>query len=111
MLIYFTQDEFGDAIMWLKDTGILNKLKHDVMNPPFPIPDPSVRYKQPLILRQLGIVMIILVAGLTAALIVFAGEYWMGRKGGRASKQTESFPLKGRSVMHENYEDYFVPVA
>ena len=92
--------------MWLKDTGILDKLKHDVMNPPIPIPDPRVRYREPLILRQLGIVMIILVAGLIVALIVFAGEFCMGWKGWRASKQTESFPLKGRRVMHENYQNY-----
>ena len=60
--------------MWLKDTGILDKIKYDVMKPPIPIPDPRVRYNQPLILRQLGIIMIVLVVGLCIATLVFVVE-------------------------------------
>ena len=71
---------FSTTIMWLRDTGILNKLKFDVMNPPIPIPDPKLRHKQPLILRQLGIIMIILVVGLNIALVVFLCEVWISRK-------------------------------
>ena len=63
--------------MWLTDTGILDKLKIDALNPPIPIPDPKLRHKQPLILRQLGIIMIILVVGLALALIVFILEVWL----------------------------------
>ena len=61
--------------MCLRDTGILDKIKNDVMNPPFPIPDPKVRYKKPLILRQLGIIMITLIAGLFIATISFLVEH------------------------------------
>ena len=61
--------------MWLRDTGILDKIKNDVMNPPFPIPDPKVRYKKPLILRQLGIIMITLIVGLFIATIAFLVEH------------------------------------
>ena len=57
--------------MWLRDTGILDKLKTDALNPPIPIPDPKLRHKQPLILRQLGGIMILLVVGLAFAIIVF----------------------------------------
>ena len=60
--------------MWLKDTGILNKLKYDVMDPPIPIPDPKLRHKQPLILKQLGIILIILVVGHIIAFVVFIME-------------------------------------
>ena len=60
--------------MWLRDTGILDKIKYDIMKPPIPIPDPRVRYNQPLILRQLGIIMIVLVAGLVIATVVFIVE-------------------------------------
>ena len=71
---------FSTTMMWLRDTGILNKLKFDVMNPPIPIPDPKLRHKQPLILRQLGIIIIILVVGLNIALIVFLWEVCISRK-------------------------------
>ena len=57
--------------MWLRDTGILEKVKYDTMNPPIPIPDAYVRINQPLILGQLGIIMIIVVVGLSIATIVF----------------------------------------
>ena len=60
--------------MWLRDTGILDKVKYDIMNPPIQIPDPTVRHNQPLILRQLGIIMIILVVGLAIGAIVFFVE-------------------------------------
>ena len=42
-MMRLTQPDFLNTIMWLKDTGILNKLKYDVMNPPMPIPIPRVR--------------------------------------------------------------------
>ena len=71
------QAMFSTTIMWLRDTGILNKLKFDVMNPPIPIPDPKLRHKQPLILRQLSIIIIILVVGLSIALVVFLCEVWI----------------------------------
>ena len=66
--------KFTNEIMWLRDTGILEKLKYDVLNPPIPIPDPTMRHNQPLILRQLGIIMIILVVGLAVGTIVFFVE-------------------------------------
>ena len=60
--------------MWLRDTGILEKVKNEVMNAPNQIPDPRVRYNQPLILRQLGIIMIIVIVGLFISIIVFLME-------------------------------------
>ena len=71
---HLTQALFSSSIMWLKDTGILNKLKYDVMDPPIPIPDPKLRHKQPLILKQLGIILIILVVGHIIAFVVFIME-------------------------------------
>ena len=66
--------KFTNAIMWLKDTGILDKVKYDAMNPPIPKPDPTMRRNKALILRQLGIIMIILVVGLALGMIVFFVE-------------------------------------
>ena len=67
--------------MVLRDNGILDKLKYDVLNPPFPIPVPMVRNNQALILRQLGIIMIILVVGLSIAIFVFFVELHTRRSG------------------------------
>ena len=60
--------------MWLKDTGILERVKYDIFRPGIQIPDPRVRRNQPLILKQLGIIMIVLVVGLFMATIVFFVE-------------------------------------
>ena len=61
--------------MWLSDTGILERIKYDVLKPGIQIPDPRVRHNQPLILRQLGIIMIVLVVGLFIATIAFMVEF------------------------------------
>ena len=63
--------------MWLRDTGVLDKLAFDALNPPIPIPDPKLRHKQPLIFSQLGGIMILLVVGLAFAIIVFILELWL----------------------------------
>ena len=94
-MMRLTQPDFLITIMWLKDTGILNKLKYDVMNPPIPIPIPRVRDKEPLILRQLGITMIILAVGLFIALTVFIGELCMKRR----TKQKQQSELSERNVV------------
>ena len=81
------------SIMWLKDTGILERVKYDVFNPAIPIPDPRVRYNQPLILRQLGIVMIILVVGLFIATIVFLVELLKKPKLNNAPKAEDGIEM------------------
>ena len=72
--------------MWLKDTGILERVKLEVLTPAIQIPDQKVRHNQPLILRQLGIIMIILVIGLFMATIVFLLELLKKPKSLNASK-------------------------
>ena len=76
----YLQAKFSTTVMWLKDTGILNKLKFDAMSPPIPIPDPKLRHKQPLILRQLSIIFILLVVGLSTALGAFLSELCLRSK-------------------------------
>ena len=65
--------------MWLRDCGILDKILYDVIRPMTPIPDPQVRRDQPLILSQLGIVMIVLAVGLVLSIPVFLCELKKGR--------------------------------
>ena len=74
------QARFSPSIMWLRDTGILNKMKFDVLSPKISVPMAKVRLNQPLILKQLGIIMIILIVGLTIALIMFIMELRLCRK-------------------------------
>ena len=73
-MAYLIKDKLRHTIMWLKDTGILEKLKYDAVNPPYLIPDPIVRVDEPLILKQLGIIMMFLAAGLFIGTIVFLVE-------------------------------------
>ena len=94
------KSKFTKAIMWLKDTGILDKIKYDVMNPPIPIPDPTVRHKQPLILRQLGIIMIVLVVGLAIATFIFFIELCKRPKSRRAQKPVDRVKLSERHNTH-----------
>ena len=89
---------FKITFMWLKDTGILDKLKYDVMNPPIPIPDPTVRHNQPLILKQLGIIMIILVVGLTIGTIVFFIEFCKGPKSRKAPESAGGIEMTEQQV-------------
>ena len=77
--------------MWLKDTGILEKLKYDAMNPPYLIPDPIVRFNEPLILKQLGIIMILLVASLSIGTIVFFMELFKRPKLNNTSETKWSY--------------------
>ena len=86
--------------MWLRDTGILKKLKYDILNPPIPIPEPTVRHKHPLILRQLGIIMIILVVGLAIATIAFFIELCKRMKSRNAPKSAEKIELSERHDTH-----------
>ena len=65
--------------MWLRDTGILERLKNDVVRPPFTVPYPQVRHDQPLIMSQLGMIIIVLAAGLGLSIPVFLGELMKGR--------------------------------
>ena len=65
------QRAFNNDITWLRDTGVLQKLKLDSFRPPFPIPDPKVRHDLPLTIYQLGIVVIVLTIGLIFSIDTF----------------------------------------
>ena len=88
--------------MWLRDTGILDKVKYDVMNPPIPIPDPTVRRNQPLILRQLAIIMIIIIVGWVIGIIAFFVELFIRPKSGKTHQSRDGMKLKGRVDRHAN---------
>ena len=61
-------------MMWLQNTGILDKMFYRVLNPPFEIPLPKVRANEPLNLDQLGTAAMVMAAGMIISSIVFLGE-------------------------------------
>ena len=88
--------------MWLRDTGILDKLKYDVMNPPIPILEPTMRHNQPLIVRQLAIIMIIVVFGLAIGTIVFFVEICIRSKSKQSPESTDGTKPKAIVERHDN---------
>ena len=70
----YLQDLFQNSTMWLRDTGILNKLWADELNAPIHVPDPKVRVNEPLDVYQVGTAFIIEAGGLVLALLGFLLE-------------------------------------
>ena len=91
---------FHNDVMWLRDTGILERLKYDIVRPPLPIPYPRVRRDQPLIISQLGIVMIVLAVGLGLSFHVFLGELMRGRGMKKINEVEERKNLSLTKVEH-----------
>ena len=91
---FLAQALFQNATMWLRDTGILNKLRYDVLNPPIPIPDPTMRHNQPLIIYQLGIIMIIFLIGIMISIFALITELLKFRKMKRVGQRKSSLGLQ-----------------
>ena len=75
--------------MWLRDTGVLNKIKDDGLIRPIPIPLPKVWKDEPLNLYQLGIIMIVFVFGMVSSICIFLFEV---RKGNKTKKTASNEP-------------------
>ena len=58
----------------MRDTGVLNKMKYDALNPPVAVPLPKVWKDEPLNLSQLGIIMMVFVGGVLSSIIAFVLE-------------------------------------
>ena len=68
------QGLFQNDVMWLRDTGILDKMKYDMLKTEMSDPLPKVWKDKPLNLYQLGIIMIITLLGVTSSIMVFIWE-------------------------------------
>ena len=100
IFLYAFQRIFHNDVVWLRDTGILEKIKYEIIRPPFPIPDPKVRHDQPLIMSELGIVMIILAVGHILSLPVFFCELLRGRSKKLKDQQLgdSTMPAEGENI-------------
>ena len=70
----YLQNLFQNATMWLRDTGMLNKLRDDELNATVHEPDPKVRINEPLNFYQIGIAFMVVAGGLVLALFGFLLE-------------------------------------
>ena len=69
------QDLFHNSTMWLRDTGILNKLKYRAMEPDIYQPAPKIQpNNQPLVLTELSLAMFLEMGGIALAVIAFILE-------------------------------------
>ena len=77
-----------NATMWLRDTGILHKIRYDVIkrsnNYTMKIPRPKVQPKDhSLTIKEVGITIVILAIGLSFSIIAFLVELfhiWRSRR-------------------------------
>ena len=68
--------------MWLRDTGVLEKMKYDMIDTEMLDPLPKVWKNKSLSLLQLGIIMIITLIGITLSIFVFMWELLRRRQNG-----------------------------
>ena len=66
--------------MWLRDTGVLGKMKDDELSAPMPIPDPKIKVDKRISVEQLGIGIAVYVVGLTLSLLAFMRELCAKRR-------------------------------
>ena len=82
--------------MWLRDTGVLVKMKYDVLKREIPIPMPKVWKDQPLNLLQLGIIMIVLGVGIFSTILTFFFELRKGNIKTNGPNQSRSSKGNGK---------------
>ena len=68
------QKIFHNTTLWLRDSGILNKLYRDALNAPIIVPDPKVRVNQPLNINQLATAFMVMAGGLILGTLFFLME-------------------------------------
>ena len=85
--------------MWLRDTGVLDKMKNKVLRPAIPIPLPKLWKDEPINLYQLRILPIGLGVGIISSVTVFIYELRktnVNRSGSSQSKSSIRRGDKGR---------------
>ena len=61
--------------MWLRETGVLGKMKDDELSAPKPIPDLTIKVNEPIYVEQLGIGIAIYSVGMVLSLLFFIIEF------------------------------------
>ena len=92
--------------MWLRDTGVLVKMKYDALKQAIPIPLPKVWKDKPLNLYQLGIIMIVFCVGTFSSILVFFFELRKTTPNKSGSNQSKS--SKGNGNVGSRIEEEMV---
>ena len=61
--------------MWLRDTGVLGKIKDDELSAPRPLPDRRIKVDERISIEQIGIGVAIYSAGMVLSLLFFIREF------------------------------------
>ena len=75
--------------MWLRDTGVLGKMRDDELSAPMPIPDPKIKVDERISVEQLGIGIAIYSVGMTLSLLFFIGELCTRKRDKRVEKKQQ----------------------
>ena len=72
------QDLFEGPIMWLQNTGLLDKFFIEVLNAPPQIPLKKIRVNEALNVKQLATAAIVMLFGIVLSSLLFLGELCYG---------------------------------
>ena len=89
--------------MWLRDTGVLGKMKDDEHAAPIPIPDPKIKVDERISVEHLGLGIAIYSAGMLLSLLFFIGELSTKKRVNRVEKKQRrprKAALKPPSELH-----------
>ena len=96
-----------NSTMWLRDTGVLGKMKDDELSAPVPIPALKIKVDGRISIEQIGIGIAIYSVGMTLSLLFFIGERCtkkrvkrIGKKQRRQRKATMQ-PMKSMSMLFD----------
>ena len=95
--------------MWLRDTGILTRIKDGIFPPHISAQYPKARDKQPLSIRQLGIVFLVLPTGITLSIIVFILELFKNSSKEGNLPPAELIELTEGNAIRENSSSELAP--
>ena len=95
-----------NSTMWLRDTGVLAKMKDDALSAPIPIPVSKIKVDGRISLEQIGIGIAIYSIGMTLSLLLFIGERCTKRGVKREDKQQWQTRKATLEPLHENNDNY-----
>ena len=73
--------------MWLRDTGVLGKMRDDELSAPIPIPAPKIKVDERISVEQIGIGIVIYSVGMTLSLLFFIRELRTKKRVKRVEKK------------------------
>ena len=76
-----------NSIMWLRDAGILTKIKDDELSAPIPVPDPNIKAEEAMTVEEIGMGIATYSIGVTLSLLFFIGELCTKKRITRGEKK------------------------